>query len=216
MSQNEYGFRRASDRPQNQSSANGKDYSDDIEAFRAGLKNRSDFDLRNYRQNLVRAAARITGNDTHAHNLFQKLTLRAECISYELNWRDKNPPNPSLFKYASAEERKRKLELLERRIAKEEHLDCVRGASADDPPIETKRTTLAPPDFRSLEPDQKRARREDSPRGPIEGQTASLAASPDDSLPSTEDDEPEEEKKKWEFEVDLVPVTVLQDQPSTD
>lgn len=115
-----------------------KDYSDDWFEFKAGLRNRKTLDLHSYLRNTVNCAARITGHDSAANALFEKLTRRAELIKKELEDREAMATHEPL----NNDDRKRKLDDLYGFLGKREPGESD-GARYDDPPIPTRPTPLA-------------------------------------------------------------------------
>lgn len=123
-----------------------KDYSDDWDAFTAGLKSKSTLDLTYYARNLVTSAARVEGDDDFANALFEKLTKRARLVNAELKSRGSyNAPK------STPEERKRRIAELSRDLPPDVQaalppasVGAGTGARYDDPPIPTRITPLVP------------------------------------------------------------------------
>lgn len=126
-------------------SARTKDYSDDWDAFAAGLKTRTTLDLTYYARNLVRAASRIEGEDDLANALFEKLTRRCRLVNEELHTR-----KAYAVPKTSMAERKRTLDELNAQLpalqaeGTVERVGPSDGARYDDPPIPSRPTALVP------------------------------------------------------------------------
>lgn len=118
-----------------------KDYSDDWEAFVAGLKSKSTLDLTYYARNLVSSASRIDGDDDFANALFEKLTRRARLVNNELAKRGTyNAPK------STPDERKRRLAELNAQLPAEAQVPLAStGASYLDAPIPTRPTPMVNP-----------------------------------------------------------------------
>jgi hypothetical protein len=126
----------------------GKNYTDDWNAFIAEQKAKSDYELEQYRKNLVSyAAGKLRGTDSKAQYLFEKLTYRAKLVQDILDER-KRCGTYSLDKYRAEptnERIKRLRDEFPDVLAGESNVRSD-GATASDPPIPTKRSRLVPPD----------------------------------------------------------------------